>query len=374
MAETTGIIFADLFINDKKFFVDFFSSYYEANQTIIDKAITNLDQVLKQYTTKAVTKEMADSFKTAWNNFENIVLMNKKDLQLIVSYRGTQEYDATFSQIVEQSKVEGEAYSNGALTYGINSGHQLIQESMEALKASEIEKFLQKHLNDFLNQLRESITGEEAHRIHMYHEYCLLSALQNSEEHITGKSWINAFYSQSYGHYYGGQGLGQAYDAFMNHLANKETAIYSYLRTNGQQFVNTEVNTNKRTVYVEEKGVLKVGNFAELLKESRNHIGWYTGGDIVIVSPETMEIVYNIQLKTTGRKTLSVFTEKVEAIRRFIDGLIALSPKEKGERIFDFLLTSISNYDAFNKLPQKTVNNIIRQELTSKLGIDFSDF
>lgn len=371
MAEITGIIFADLFINDKKFFVDFFSSYYKDNQVVIDKVITDLDQVLKQYTAKAVTKEMAESFKAKWNNFENIVLLNKKDLQLIVAYRGTQKYDTTFSQIIEQSKVEGEAYSNGELTYGINSGHELIQESMAALKASEIEKFLQKHLNDFLNQLKEQITGEEAYRIHKYHEYCLLTALQNSEEHITGRSWINAFYSQSYGHYYGGQGLGQAYDAFMNHLANKETTIYSYLRTNGQQFINTEVHTSKKTVYEEEKGVLKVGNFAELLKESRNHIGWYTGGDIVIVSPETMEIVYNIQLKTTGSKTLSVFTEKVEAIRRFLDGLVALSPEEKGERIFDFLLTSISNYDAFNKLPQKTVNDIIKQELTSKLGINF---
>lgn len=374
MAEITGIIFADLFINDKKFFIDFFSSYYKNNQAIIDKAITDLESVLKQYTTKVVTKEMANSFKEKWNNFERIVLMNQKDLQLIVSYRGTQEYDATFSQIVNQSDVEGEGYTKGKLTYGINSGHELIQQSMEALKASDIEKFLQKHLNDFLNQLREQISGDEAEKIHRYHEYCLLSALQNSKEHITGRTWINAFYAQSYGHYYGGQGLGQAYDAFMNHLANKERSIYDYLRTNGKQFINTEVGVTKRTVYQEERGVLKIGHFAELLKESRNHIGWYTGGDIVIVSPETMEIVYNIQLKTTGRKTLSVFTEKVEAIRTFLDGLIALSPEEKGERIFDFLLTSISNHDEFNKLPQKTINSILRRELTSKLGIDFSDF
>ena len=63
MAEITGIIFADLFINDKKFFIDFFSSYYKNNQVIIDKAIIDLESVLKQYTTKVVTKEMANSFK-----------------------------------------------------------------------------------------------------------------------------------------------------------------------------------------------------------------------------------------------------------------------------------------------------------------------
>jgi hypothetical protein len=35
--------------------------------------------------------------------------------------------------------------------YGINSGNALVTESMSALKATRVEKFLQSHLNGFLN-------------------------------------------------------------------------------------------------------------------------------------------------------------------------------------------------------------------------------
>lgn len=364
-----GIIFSDMFITNKDMFVKFFASYYREKQAVLDPIINNVKKVLDKYTEKVITPAMATDFKTAWNDFEKNVLLNQGDLQLLVAYRGKQGLNATFSKIVKQADVEGAATSDGETRYGIQSGHDLIKETMDALKASDIEKFLQKHLNDFLNQLKEHITGEEAHDIHQYHEYCLITSLQNTRTHLTNKTWINAFYSSSYGRYFGGQGLGQAYDAFMNHLADKEPSIYGYLSSSGLRDnpQNFDFMT-KKTVYEEEKGVLKIGNFAELLKESRNHIGWYTGGDIVIVSPETMQIVYNIQLKTTGRNVLSVFAERVESIRTFINGFIALSPEQKGERIFEFFLTSISNASQFNSLPQTEIDNLVKQGLEMKLA------
>jgi hypothetical protein len=36
------------------------------------------------------------------------------------------------------------------------------------------------------------------------------------------------------------------------------------------------------------------GHFPELLNDSKNRIGWYTGGDIIIINPETLSVVYNI--------------------------------------------------------------------------------
>ena len=148
MASTEGIIFSDLFITNKDMFIDFFEQYYLENQIQLDLVINKLNQVLTEYQTKQVTSAMASSFKEAWSDFQQYVLLNTQDLQLIVAYRGYQGKDATFSQIVKQSDVEGVV--NG--TYGINTGNDLIKDSMESLRAQQVEKFLQLHLNGFLNQ------------------------------------------------------------------------------------------------------------------------------------------------------------------------------------------------------------------------------
>lgn len=374
MASSEGIIFADLFINNKEFFIQFFSQYYQENKQRIDPVIIELETILNNYNVNTITTAMAESFKIAWKNFQRIVLLNDGDLQLLVAYRGKGGHNPTFSQIIKQEDVEGEEITPRGRQYGIRSGDNLIKETMAALKASQIEKFLQKHINDFLNQLQSTIGSSTAEKIHRYHEYCLTLSLQNSTEHITGKQWYEAFYTASAGQYFGGKGLGQAYDAFMNHLANKEKGIFDFLTSNGLKDASFQkIGFQSQSVYFEEGGVegpWPGSNFAELLKESRNHIGWYTGGDIVIVSPETMQIVYNIQLKTTTEKSLSVFNERVSAIRTFLKGFLLLTPEEKGERVFEFFLTSVSNYDDFNSAPQQEIDALLQQELGKKIPIN----
>ncbi|MBO7078992.1 MAG: hypothetical protein J6W64_04180 [Bacilli bacterium] len=367
----TGILFSDLFITDKAFFVKFFSSYYEENQKIMDSVIAQLQTVLSKTNTNIVTKAIATEFQQAWKNFERIVLLNDRDLQLLVAYRG--EYGtAEFSTIVDQEYVEGVGQTKRGRQYGIQTGKLYGTDLMAAAQAREVEEYLQAHLNDFLHQLEDSISLDEARNIHDYHEYCLLSFLQNTDIHITGSSWINAFYTGSFdsgegkGSYYGGQGVGKAYDAFMNHMANKERGIFDYLQSGGMTTTADKMTFDKTSVYIEEQGVEPSGTFAELLAASRNSIGWYTGGDIVIVNPQTMEIVYNIQLKTTGKGVLGIFTEKIAAIRTFLNGFLELTPQQKGEKIFDFFMTSISNSDEFNNMPSKTINGVIQDTLMKK--------
>jgi hypothetical protein len=50
----------------------------------------------------------------------------------------------------------------------------------------------------------------------------------------------------------------------------------------------------KESVFTEEGGVSRQGNFPKLLHESKNTVSWYTGGDIIIVNPKDMSIAYNI--------------------------------------------------------------------------------
>lgn len=346
-------------------FVDFFEQYYIEQQQILDPVILKLNDVLTEYQTKQITIKMADSFKVAWKDFQKKVLLNTGDLQLIVAYRGYQGKDAQFSEIIKQSDVE-DAESG---TYGINAGNQLIKESMAAIKARQVEQFLQLHLNGFLNQLEKRINKNEAYQLHRFHSYLLHNDFKGKDApHITGVQWRVPFYGTNASHYFSGRGLGQAYDAFMNHLANHNKQVYNYLASNGANQSNAMILSTKEkaSVFEEEGGAKKSGNFPRLLNESKNHTGWYTGGDIVIVNPETMEIVYNIQLKTTSANKPSVFAERVSDIRKFISSFIKLSPRQKGEKIFDFFLTSASNKNDFEMLPQETVDVLVKEQLKLK--------
>lgn len=369
MSEITGIIFSDLFISDKQFFIDFFTKYYSENQKILEPIIFNLQQVLEKYSFQQVTEDMAAEFKICWKEFQEKVLLNSQELQLLVVYRGQGGLNGEFSKIVPQSKVEETAITTRGKQYGINTGNDLIKDSIAALKGSKIEKFLQHHLNTFLQHLDSRINKNEATILHKYHTEQLNQYYSQKGKHLTNIHWREAFFGGTDSSYFGGRGLGKAYDAFMNHMANKEKQIYNYLRSNGK--INSEFNLkiNENTsVYVEENKIGPHGHYPQLLKNAMNTIGWYTGGDIVIVNPKTMQVVYNIQLKTTTAKKASVFAERVGALRTFINQFVTTPVHQKAENLFNFLLTEISNSDDFNQLPQKTINNIIQQNLIRKLN------
>lgn len=366
-----GILFADIFVNNKDLFVEMFAEYYRENYQKIISTIENLHNVLNKYKHKQVTKEMAAEFEACWLDFEQWVLLNTGNLQLIVAYRGQHGLNGRFSQIMNQKDVMG--VRNGA--YGIDSGHQLIKDSIEAIEAAEIEKFLQTHLNGFLTQLEEQISDSEAKKLKSYHNQFLSEAYQHlSVEDIVGRYWREPFYSSNI--YFSGQGLGKAYDAFMNHLANHNRAVYDYLSSSGLQDNVDALNIREKgSVFKEEGGVTKNGNFPRLLKESMNTTGWYTGGDIIIVNPETMSVVYNIQLKTTTAKKLSVFAEKIAAITTFIDDISTVmnadGGRALGEKLFDFMLTSVSNANDFNSIPQREIDAVIEKtvgEVIKKLS------
>ena len=370
MASTEGIIFSDLFISNKDLFISFFEQYYQEQSAAINSAISRLNNVLTKYTTQSVTAASAAEFENAWMEFQTVVLMNTQNLQLLVAYRGQSGLNARFSQILNQADVMGVSQTAYGMQYGINAGNQLVRDSIKYLEASKVEEFLQKHLNDLLLQLDSSISDNEAYLLHRYHTEFLNSYYKyDSQASLTGAKWREAFYSANDGFYFGGQGLGQVYDAFMNHLANYKPDFYDYLATGGMNDINGFIDTDPdNSVYVEEGQVFETGHFPQLLSESRNHVGWYTGGDIIIVNPETMSIVYNIQLKTTTENKASVFAEKISAIRTFINSLsTSNNPTEIANKLFDFLLTSVSNRNDFNNKPQEEIDKLLTDNLNLKL-------
>lgn len=401
MAQIQGIIFKDIFVAHKEDFIRYFMQYYEQNSTAIQTAIKELDKALPLEGGLG-NKEIANKFFVAWENFEKVVLGNVGDLQLMVGYRdpsSSTKGDIHLSQVIPQkSATIGAVIDAGS--GAVRDAMRWVQQQESARKA---ETSLREHLNGFLQTLYKHHLQREDIRYLINVEPSPIpdkwwsakradgSAIRLSEE-LTGRNWQDIFYEN----YYSGQGLGQAYDAYMNHVANHHRAFYDYLATSGLNSSSVNIPILNTSVYEEEGGIS--GNFPYLLNESLNTTGWYTGGDIVIVDPETMSVVYNIQLKTTrdtheavhqtgsqkGEKYIAFpakFNVAIGKIRLLIRGghdsfakkthiglLMMDSARAMAEELYEVFLTSISNSNEFDQGLNATYEEIIKpiRERTEK--------
>ena len=383
---TSGIVFADLFVNSKEAFVKYFTQYFNENRAAVETAILNLETVLDSIKTKTLDVAHAEQFHRAWEEFQRVVLLNTNNLELIVGYRDPGKTNIQFSTIVDMQSVVGKGNM-------INAGNALVKDTMSWARASEkaekIEKIMQSHLNGFINTLYTRLNEDEKHLLITKN----LAAIPDVWKHpragdtLIGQRWQDIFYTQ----YYTGQGLGKAYDAYMNHLANYHTEIYSYLATGGISG-NGDISSIPHAVYREEGGA--GGNFPVLLNESLNTTGWYTGGDIIIIDPQTMEVVYNIQLKTTqqgitkkGKKKIpKKFDIAIAKLKTYINGgeikvgnnnlkfspLSTLSPEEKASQLFDLLKTNVSNVKAFDNAVQQTIDDVLDLGISNKAKEKFN--
>jgi hypothetical protein len=77
-----------------------------------------------------------------------------------------------------------------------------------------------------------------------------------------------------------------------------------------------------------------------------------------------MRIVYNIQLKTTTEKNKTIFSERVSAIRNFINQVfINDTPREKAKKLFQFFKTEVSNRSDLNQMLQRDIDAIVTSQL-----------
>ena len=101
-----------------------------------------------------------------------------------------------------------------------------------------------------------------------------------------------------------------------------------------------------------------------------------------------MEVVYNIQLKTTqqgitkkGKKKIpKKFDIAIARLKAYINGgeikvgnnnlkfspLSTLSPEEKASQLFDLLKTNVSNVKAFDNAVQQTIDDVLDLGISNK--------
>jgi hypothetical protein len=117
-----------------------------------------LETVLTNIKTKSLNKENAEAFHQAWKNFQQVVLLNTKDLELIVGYRAPGATNVQFSRIVNMA----DATENTNL---IRTGNEAVKQAMrwaeQSEKAQKAEKALQSHLNGFIGTLYTKLSETE---------------------------------------------------------------------------------------------------------------------------------------------------------------------------------------------------------------------
>lgn len=371
-SSATGIIFHDFFLS-KDTFIPLYKEYYTEKKADIDLTVTNLLLLLNKYDVKSVNNSMAAEFKTLWHEFQSKVLLNKKPLQLLVVYRG----DGTgakseYSQIIDQAAVEESVNTKYGYRYGINSGNELIESSMQVIQARNVEDFLRLHVTGLFNQLYSSVGIDQARALHQYHSDILnhIYTTSNMEkrQHITGKPWYRVIYGES--PFTSWQG--NAYEAYFNHMANHEPALFDYLSTHGQSMaatLNYQQQKASNSVFTEEGGNQPdLGNFPRLMMGQINSIPWFAGGDIVIINNK-LEVIYNIQLKTTTRNVQTVFQEKVAELKKFLIAFNDLKTiDEKAELLFNTFQNTIANSSISHSLENKVEDEameIIRQSFAT---------
>ena len=103
--------------------------------------------------------------------------------------------------------------------------------------------------------------------------------------------------------------------------------------------------------------------FYNLLIDSTNTTGWYSGGDLIITDSKG-EVVASIQLKTSGGSGETIGTIKRDRLNKAIDTLLLLIDQENNQFISKFYdLVKTSTVSPINNCIDQTVENIIKQNL-----------
>ena len=148
---------------------------------------------------------------------------------------------------------------------------------------------------------------------------------------------------------------GQIADAFVNHLGNMHRALF----TQGLETITPFTQTVE-----EEEGP----HFLQLLIDSTNSVGWWTGGDLILVSGN--KVIANIQLKTilknkkgsVGSITTDDILKKVQKLRDFIEKDLVYNKEVFANIMYNTFKTSA----IFDKVSKQTFEDgvkIVRQEL-----------
>lgn len=354
MAE--GIIFGG-YILDEKEFLSIFEEWYKSKhqQLKIDlqvKIINQIEQMIKvgeRINSKGKTvssvrrvkgKYDAAKIYLAWEEITKNYFGN--DSVTLIAAAKFEDKDFTWTNNVNEATLINASGIN-IRQKGLNELQEKMKDFESIYAAQDVQDFLNTHFNDLLKTLGGyTLNIREAAAMHQLLE-TRKSALNKVDFHFTGSTYDKIIFSSQK------NAEGKKLDAFMNHVGRYNAALFSAMKVNRLNASNID------GLNLDEHGGFNsiFSNSSEVqpwLLDSLNSASWLSGGDIVVVG-EDGSIIYNIQLKSTGRgKTFDV---AASFLLSFAKEMLALIEQDNPIELAKLM---------YNRLKTTTANNFHRTE------------
>lgn len=375
MAE--GVVFGN-FLLPKELFIPIFEEWYKQRKEnfkqslqveiidVIEKMIKTGTRIDSKGKLKSTTIKIKDQYnaKKIYETWDKI----------------TQDYFGNGSvTLIAATKFEGSNFKWTANLdekmlvneKGINirrAGLKELEENNKDIQtiflAAEIQDLINNHFDNLVKALDTyNLTKEDARDLHIL--------LAERKSKLNRPGFTNSTYNKII---FGGQknATGKQLDAYMNHMGNYHNELFDLMSQHTMANANSLANIT-HSFHDDFYSIFenKRQETQTWLLDSLNSASWLTGGDIIVVG-ENGSIIYNIQLKTTGRgKTFEVASTSLLAFAKKMLQLINedASPKELAELMFQQLKTSSANeIDMTEKFLEQKGYELVEQNLKLKTG------
>lgn len=345
-----GIIFGQHFLTEEEF-LSIFEQWYdvkhlEFQQDLQNKIIQPLQRMLiissrinskgKQVSSVRRAKGQYDAKKIylAWEEITKDFFGNGKISLIGAGKFGSSSF--TWTNVVDESAVMNAS--------GINiqkKGLLELQDQMDDIEsifaAQDIQDFLNNHYSDLLKTLGGyTLSLNEAKAMHELLE-ARRSALNNANFHFTGSTYDRIVFSSQR------NAEGKRVDAFMNHVGKYNRQLF------GLMSVGRVAGDSLKNIMPDDHagfgGIFaNTGEVQPWLVDSLNTASWLSGGDVIVVDDQGA-VIYNIQLKSTGKgKTFDLAASSLLKFATKMNELITAQDKKELARVmFDNLKTSTAN-------------------------------
>lgn len=291
---------------------------------------------LKSTTIKIKDKYDASVIYNTWERISREYFGNGSvDLIAATKFKGSENY--SWTNRIEESQMVNQKGINVRKTE-----LQKLQEEMGDLQtvfaAAELQDLINGHFDNLVKALNTyHLTHDDAVAMH--------ELLGYRKSKLNRPGFTNSTYNKII---YGGQSnaAGKQLDAYMNHMGNYHQELFALM---SGQLADANSLANAASTFHDDFSDMFANKRDEVqvwLLDSLNSASWLTGGDIIVVG-KSGAVIYNIQLKTTGRgKTFEVASSALlsfaKEMVRLIDSQEA-TPKELAEYMFKTLKTSSAN-------------------------------
>lgn len=292
--------------------------------------------VLSSHGTAQKIKGAYDAGKImmAWENLSQKFFGNGQVSLIAAAKFGNEEY--SWTNMIPESRV----VQPGGIAIRKRKFQNLLSEEEQRVSsvyaAMDVQDYLNNHYKDLLKTLGDyCLNKNEALAMHQLLE-TRKSNLNNVNFHFTGSTYDKiVFNSQN-------NAEGKRLDAFMNHVGKYNKILFSLMtmkRVTGKSLENIDLDEHSfNSIFP------RIDEVQPWLLDSLNSSSWLSGGDIIVVD-DTGMVIYNIQLKSTGKgKTFDLASSRLFTLAEKMRQLLEEDdPEQLAKTMFTQLKTSTAN-------------------------------